>query len=326
MGHKLNFIGDVRSDFLGKSNLTLSKGDVLFFTEEKSLKHFYSEQEDYYFLPKEMDLDILDDKYKFNIAIDAIGERTIYSRLVTECNENNILFPILLKPRFSWKGSIKMPKAEVVSNYSDLTLKLSNLSLGVIPDDFLLQKLINITPTDNKSISGYYSYKTEFSHLIATERLLSADLADKTTAAAVRTVKDEWGLFARTQNILKKIKFEGVFELEFLFDCESNEFYVLELNPRFWMQHGIFINHFDNCLIKYYLGLDQNEGYQQIFSTKKVLWVDTICLFKKERVVHLIKLICSHFYFGYSIQLSPNIFFFFKYLLKLKLRRHKVCD
>jgi hypothetical protein len=54
--------------------------------------------------------------------------------------------------------------------------------------------------------------------------------------------------------------------------------FVLELNPRFWMQHALFLSS-GNGLIKRYIGLD-NEHDRKITVLDDMVWVDGLHLIK----------------------------------------------
>ena len=47
---------------------------------------------------------------------------------------------------------------------------------------------------------------------------------------------------------------------------------MLECNPRFWMQHALFIDFYENCLLKKYLGRPVSQIEEQFPSQKKI-WV-----------------------------------------------------
>src|SRR5690606_33114421 len=100
----------------------------------------------------------------------------------------------------------------------------------------------------NYSTCGFFdAADPQRNAIIVTRRVLSAG-GTIGTAAIVETLEDPAGLIGRTENILAQMGFQGPFELEFLYDDDTGKYYVLELNPRFWMQHGLFVDAYDNLL------------------------------------------------------------------------------
>ena len=55
------------------------------------------------------------------------------------------------------------------------------------------------------------------------------------------------------------MKYRGAFEMEFVLDEKSEEYKLIELNPRFWMQHGLIEEVTDCALIRRAVGQDPAE-------------------------------------------------------------------
>ena len=75
-----------------------------------------------------------------------------------------------------------------------------------------------------------------------------------TPTAATRKLPPPPGVMAQAQAILAAMEYDGPFELEFVFDETAAEFKVTELNPRFWLQHGLIEAVSGSALVGTYLG------------------------------------------------------------------------
>jgi len=226
-------------------------GDVLYFTDERSLQQFLPRNE-LQFLPRSSGL-VIDDKLWFYDWLSAFGEQTIpYSG---DLNSPRV-WPALIKARHSWKGDRKLPRGFVCHTTLEFQHARQQLPrLGLSESDFCTQQFL---PSCSfvYSVCGHFdSQDNQRNAILVTRKTLTCD-QDLGTGAVVDTVADPQDLLRRTARILNALRYQGPFELEFLHDPNTQTYYVLELNPRFWMQHGIFIDGFENILIKRYLGID----------------------------------------------------------------------
>jgi len=289
-----------------------SSKDVLFFTDEKSLLEYYNE--DFHFYPKSVKKNILDDKLNFARLLLELGEPTVpFTGIETE----PIDFPVYLKARHSWLGGKLMPRGFICRNKTEYTDQLSKITeLGYKEEKFFHQKLLKSPSSNNYSVCGFYDYKAPSSNIICVTKRLISKANQMSTCAMVETVEDKFNLIERTLKILDKIEFSGPFEMEYLRDESDNKIYVLEFNPRFWMQHGIFVNSFDNLLVKRYIGYGDDKTK---VSFKKILWIDGIYFIRELfnfRFKPLI-IIIRKFFAGSSITFWPDLFTSFTYLTKL---------
>jgi hypothetical protein len=70
------------------------------------------------------------------------------------------------------------------------------------------------------------------------------------------------GLLETTSNILSALDYSGPFELEFVFDARNKQYKVIELNPRFWLQHGL-VESVSGCApVARYIGCEPLEVAQ----------------------------------------------------------------
>jgi len=246
-------------------------GDVLYFTDERSLRQFLP-RTDLHFLPRFSDLDI-DDKVCFYDWLSDFGEQIIpYSR---DLNTPSV-WPTLIKARHSWKGDRKLPRGFVCRTAEEFQHVRQQLpELGLSESDFCRQQFLP-SCEDVYSVCGHFDSRDNQRNAILVTRKTLTDSQDLGTGAVVDTVADPQDLVERTARILNGLRYHGPFELEFLYDQISQTYYVLELNPRFWMQHGIFIDGFDNIVIKRYLGIDDGSSVAE--SAPDVCWLNRVDL------------------------------------------------
>jgi len=309
--------------FVKHTSILPEENDVLFFTEEASLLKYFNEKTKYHFLPNDIKVDLIDDKLNFAHFLETINEIPVpYSNF----DRHKVSFPIFIKARHSWLHEKKLPRGFVCKNESEFQEILTKIEAGNLKNDcFFFQKLLLFPDVNNYSVSGFFDYANADKNVtIITSRVKSADLSFSSTASLVKTIPDPDNLKIRSHNILSKLNYSGPFELEFFFDTDENKYYVLELNPRFWLQHGIFVKYFDNIVLKNYLNYSPNptKFSTEEIDSRKVLWVDTSSLFNpffSQHTFNVLKEIFKHFLKRYKILFAPAFSTYFKYYWSLKI-------
>ena len=246
-----------------------------FFTEEDSLRQAI-QNKSCLFKPK-IAQKVVDDKLELYYFLISIGESPVPSYSIDTCIE----YPIYLKAKHSWMNGKKLPRGWICEDSKFLQEKIQNINENEDLDIsyFFFQKRIDHLPIYNISVSGYYDYSNlERNCSIVTRKIMKPSL--NSAGTIIETIQDPRNLVERSYQILSHLKYDGPFELEYLFDKTSNLYYVLELNPRFWMQHSIFLDFFDNAILKRYLNLESLEDYNQgTYSFRHIIWIDTIGIF-----------------------------------------------
>lgn len=156
-------------------------------------------------------------------------------------------FPGHFRVRYwrSWSGVDKLSRGGTIKTNRDLQrwkelLTKKNLSVN----DWGYQELLSTHPQHKYAVSGWHNGDTR---LYVTTRWVK-EKGDN--GWIIEHAADPGGLQDATRRILSAMNYCGPFEMEFIKDRRSESYKVLELNPRFWLQHRIV----GNELVRLYLG------------------------------------------------------------------------
>jgi len=144
-----------------------------------------------------------------------------------------IIKPSIMKDFYNIFGS----KVLVCDNYDDLIYKYKKALRHFKFQDLMLQQIIPGSSENQYSI-GLFSVKGEIYNYIMVRRKRQhpPDFGNATTYAETVNIPV---LLDYANRIIDEIKYTGVCEIEFKYDCKSNEYKFLEVNPRFWKWHII---------------------------------------------------------------------------------------
>ena len=247
----------------------------LLFTEEKSLRAAIVNPLKHKFWPKQFDLNLLDDKYEFAnwLSLQDLGISGL-----TQCSmaeRRNLWYPYLVKAKHSWFGGRKMPRGWICRSEDDMHRALNCIQQqGLQQDLFFLQEWLGNSTVRVVSVCGYHDHGNARRNLTATVERVSAHTNGLSCSAVVHTIGDSWGFVPKTQRILDRLRYTGPYELEFLVTPDRQ--IVLELNPRFWMQHAIFAAD-GNGVLRRYFGLDTLRDHAQS-TIRNTAWFDGVHL------------------------------------------------
>ncbi len=255
--------------------------DWLFFTEEASLRRALQAApgdpagHGPRYWPRHFPLPLLDDKLAFAdwLAADVAGPQPLrHWRLADSAAA---AYPLLLKARHSWLDGAKLPRGWVCRDAAELAARRHALAADGLPESaFFLQQWLGDAPLQVLSVGGFFDAEDESRHLaLVTERVADYGAGPSSSAMLV-TVDDVHGLVDRAAQVLRRLRYQGPYELEFL--VGGDQVAVLELNPRFWMQHGLFIAT-GNGLIRRYLGRD-SAADRAAMPPPRLLWIDALWL------------------------------------------------
>jgi hypothetical protein len=314
---KVGYFDSYLSSETSKSRLcrfeqkSLQTGDFLFFTTEFLLKKYLDKKDKFHFNFNIKDNQLIDDKLNFAEWLLSIKEKPVPHYMdVTKVKK----FPILLKGKASFKEGVRVPRGFKLDFIEDLTTieqKVQNLGFSV--SDFFLQKFLE-NSTQNISVVGYHDFeKNELNvSLITAKYLMDNTPLSGSTGDVVVEIKDPENLLERANEILNKLEYRGVYELEFILDEDTKEYYVLEINPRFWMQHGLFELK-NNILIKRYLNIHCDLLKKE---NKKLAWINGLVFWKNIfSKTNNPALFYFKNLFNYQYHFAPNIIDSFKYVI-----------
>lgn len=154
----------------------------------------------------------------------------------------------VVKPDRSWDGDRKLPRGRLCGSKLEVRAALAELAEdGVRGAAVIIQPWID--GDGPISIGGYHEHgRPERGCYAALQRLVSSG-GPTGTGAAVQLVAPLPGQLEAAQRVLDALEYTGPFELEFL-ARDGGVPLVLELNPRFFMQHGVFRDAGDNYLVR----------------------------------------------------------------------------
>jgi hypothetical protein len=234
------------------------------------------------FLPRNFPAELLDDKWEFAawLAQDGAGPPGLPQAALSEFDPARTPFPLLLKSRHSWVDGRKLPRGWVCRNAAELDQRRAALpAMDLREDWFFLQTWFGDAPMRLLSVGGFFDSLVASRNLeCVTERIADYGAGPSSSALLV-TVADEFGLVERTARVLARLNYCGPYEMEFIVSA-AGKIHLLELNPRFWMQHGLFLAA-GNGLVKRYLGLDSSADRSAPQAPQRLLWADGVWLLRR---------------------------------------------
>jgi hypothetical protein len=282
LGLRLEAVTD-EPGLVARSDRQPAPGDVLFFTDERSLLAYAGQGHDYRFHPRTVDWQVVDDKLAWARTARDLGDEPVpFWELPGDGPAVPPELPIYLKGRHSWVGERRVPRGYVCQAQADVERALTQLqSEGWTRSQFFWQRLVSGPISNNFSVCGFHDAEQPHrSVMIVVQKVLGDGPTVMSCGAVVETVPDPANLLERASKMLAALEFTGPFEIEYLRDNASGTYYVLEFNPRFWMQHGLFVDGYDNAVISRYLGLD-TAGPSNGLPFRSIAWVDTLDFFRR---------------------------------------------
>ena len=251
-------------------------GDTVFFTDEASMRSYVGNKS-YITQPENLPGEVFDDKLAFAKFVQSLSIPTIPFQTISE-NFREATFPVLVKARHSWKNGKHVYRGWVCRSVEELMGTFIKIAeQGYEKEEYFLQSWLDkVSPEDNFSVSGYWDAKNNDRNLLAVVQRTSSYNSGQSCSSSVAVVPDPSDLIGRSGKVLNGLQYTGPFEIEFL--RTENGFLILEFNPRFWYQNGIFIPH-GNGLIKRYLGIEGTVPRGGVVIDKGT-WLDSIWLLR----------------------------------------------
>ncbi|MGE4285569.1 MAG: hypothetical protein AB7F23_03050 [Phycisphaerae bacterium] len=181
----------------------------------------------------------------------------------------------VVRPKESWQSTTHREEVKIVRDRSDFAQTIKSFaSRGVGLDKLCFQELLSIENESAVAIGGWFDLENK--HLYCLRKRFqhppgvgSGDVCER--------IAPPVGVMEQAVAILRAFEYEGPLELEFVFDDNSGEYKVIEINPRFWMQHGLIEQLSGHALLRRYIG-------EEPLATSKYepkYWVNTVqCLYR----------------------------------------------
>lgn len=181
-------------------------------------------------------------------------------------------FPFFIRFKQSWEGVYRLPRVHLITKpQQQRKAEDAYAQLGFRPHQWCYQEALSIDPRHNVSISGWHSSDERL--YFATRHLLRHPSANG-NGDVTEIITPPGGLVECTERILRALEYEGPFELEFVFDLKNGCYKVIELNPRFWMQHGLIEALTGHALVGKYAEI--NEAKRINGSGEIRYWVNSL--------------------------------------------------
>jgi hypothetical protein len=264
-------------DFLA-ARIPLADRKWFFFTEERSLQEIWESKSHPWlsaavWYPNEpCSLNEILDRFAFYefIRTKALGcvPRTVSGQSDPFAQFGDNFF---FRYKVTWVRGKKTPRIRLVSGRSDWEAAVrSGEAQGYGAADWCYQEVLSLAPEDNISVCGWHDAKTP--RYVATRKVLQFP-ARQGNGDVCELIKLPELLAKTTEQLLGALNYTGPFELEFIRDAKRERYYLIELNPRFWMQHPLAGANLGQAIVGRYLGLLDKSVPNQ---TTPRYWVNTV--------------------------------------------------
>ncbi|RYF97894.1 MAG: hypothetical protein EOO07_38945, partial [Chitinophagaceae bacterium] len=216
------------------------------FVEENNIVCYIGNEDPDLILTKEKFLEFVDKQTSADIP-------TTYN--YSQAGE--VRFPVIVKFKSSFINGQKFTQKKIVHSRAELEEYVGTLKVeGVPAENLLFQELLSTKAEDNVSVCGWYE---EGKPVLFQTRKILQHPKDFGNGDVVELMQLDPALRNQTIDVCSKLNFIGPFELEFIKSADSENYKVIEMNPRFWMQHGLIESNSGNYLVARYLGLPASE-------------------------------------------------------------------
>lgn len=168
---------------------------------------------------------------------------------------NTLNYPVFVKPKSSFVEGVKssLEKA-VIKNSSQLKDYLHHAKMQhVDSSDIEIQELLSTKTRDNVSISGWY--EKGFHQFYQTQKILQHP-PKRGNGDVVKLMPLNFVLEQQVLQLMSVLNFQGPFEAEFVKERNGEKYKLIEINPRFWMQHGLIEQLSGHLLVARYIDVE----------------------------------------------------------------------
>lgn len=275
--HHAHELPDYLRKHFGKNRIK-----VLFFTDERYHRALHDAKatrdlSDFrFFIGSEGQLDVLLDRLLFYRFIERQKLAQVPKTISGELDPFSCLGDrILLRPRLSWLSLNSRQKVFIITSKSQLAEALNVYrAAGLTAADWCYQELLSVETRHNVSVSGWYG--SDGAHLICTRKLLQHPEPAGNGDVIERILDPPDELMEQTFALLATLHYQGPLEVEWIFDRQTGCHKIIELNPRFWMQHELVNAITGHAVVGEYLGLGEPGMYQQMANPNLRYWVNSL--------------------------------------------------
>lgn len=163
----------------------------------------------------------------------------------------------IVRPKESWNETgVKRSKhlrVTIVNGKQEFedTIKFYR-SYGLTQEMWCYQELLNVGAQQAFVVCGWYD--RTFKQYAVSRRIMSHPPRTGTWDVSEIVTEYPSEIIQETDKLLSAMDYSGPFELEYDYDQKSGEYKVIELNPRFWLQHTLVNKLTNYSLIRRYLG------------------------------------------------------------------------
>lgn len=220
-----------------------------------------------------IDNDLIFDRFKFYKFIEGLGHNCTPKTICSDEDPNSVLGEsYIVRVNKTWDGIAKLPRLQIVNSIAEKeAFENQLLSQGLTRDMWSYQELLSVSDEHNVSVCGWFD--NEFQQFVVTRKVMQHPPKTGNGDVVEVFLKAPRYIVEVTEDILQALKYSGPFEMEFVYDNNSQQYKVIELNPRFWMQHGLVDEVTDGAMIKRAVGYDNiiPIGYNDV---KYGVWVN----------------------------------------------------
>jgi hypothetical protein len=176
-----------------------------------------------------------------------------------------------LRYRVTWVRGRKTPRIRLIQGRADwLSAIRSGKAQGYGPADWCYQEVLSLAPEDNVSVCGWHDARMP--RYVATRKVLQFP-ARQGNGDVCELIELPQPLANSTTTLLNELNYTGPFELEYIRDAKSGRYFLIELNPRFWMQHPLAGANLGQAIVGRYLGLPDKSVPTRLAPR---YWVNTV--------------------------------------------------
>jgi hypothetical protein len=237
---------------------------IVFFTDERLLPSFARWATEHpagplvFHIGDPRRVDVILDRVAFYEVIAALDGVHVPLTLVGEADPFEVLGDtFMLRPRVSWQANGVRLSVRPIRGRAAFDAEIRRLqAMGLGRNVLCFQQMLSTRAEDNVSISGWYDQEPPA--FMASRKVLQhpEEVGDGDLVEAIPMPLD---LERQALAILAALEYRGPFELEFVRDPEAGTYRVIELNPRFWLQHGLLERRVPVGVIARYLGARSAE-------------------------------------------------------------------